>query len=93
MGNARNQKFTGDKMQHETLGLVRVKRPVAGSFTKVKIEVIDRGPGWNPETESYTGVKKSHTENGEKSFSWMRGQNYQFGDVDNVHVNTLKAID
>lgn len=67
---------------HDTLGKVEVIDVEKDSRTKVIVRVIDRGKGWNETKRKYTGVNIST--------GWYRGENRQFGNVDVVHIKTLK---
>lgn len=71
----------GDIVTHNYIGACEVIEHVKGSRTRVKIECIDRGPGWIKEKQKYIGVRKDG--------SWSRGENRHFGMVDTVHIKEL----
>lgn len=72
----------GKTFLHDSLGKVEVMAVEEKSRTKVIVKVLDRGKGWNEEKQKYTGVRIST--------GWYRGENRQFGNVDVVHIKTLK---
>lgn len=67
---------------HDSLGKVEVMAVEENSRTKVIVNVIDRGKGWNETKRKYTGVNIST--------GWYRGENREFGNIDIVHIKTLK---
>lgn len=79
------KKLKGKLVNHIHLGKCIVTGIPNGSRVKVEIECIDRGPGWNEETETYTGTTRWFKDH----VSWSRGENRQFGDTDVVHKNSL----
>jgi hypothetical protein len=72
----------GKRFTHDTLGKVQVVAVVEKSRTKVQVSILDRGKGYNKKTKKYSGVRNS--------VGWYRGQNRQYGNVDEVHIKTLK---
>ncbi|MCK5342975.1 MAG: hypothetical protein KAR20_06205 [Candidatus Heimdallarchaeota archaeon] len=77
------QQIIGKTFDHKKFGKVQVIECVERSQTKVVVEQIDRGRGWDEELQIYTGWKTS-------TGDWSRGQNYGFGKCDTVHINELK---
>jgi hypothetical protein len=71
----------GKEFVHEKYGLILVKNKIPKSRTKLSVEIIERGPGYNPILNKYTGVKSKS--------GWYRGQNYAYGDVKEVHRKEL----
>ena len=49
--------------------------------TKLILEDIYRGPGWDESKEKYVGIQKPG--------GWFRGQNYAFGQEMTIHVKEL----
>ena len=74
----------GKIRSHPLLGEVEVLGTVPNSRTKLTVKVIDRGPGYDHDRKRYTGVRVST--------GWMRGQNYQYGFIDDVHHKDLTKI-
>jgi len=73
--------YIGKRFIHDDLGKVEVVSVVDKSRTKVMALVLDRGKGWYKRTETYTGHKNS--------VGWMRGENREYGNVDEVHIKNL----
>ena len=61
---------------------VLVLKKVDGTRTKVLVQYIDRGKGWDEKSQSYKGIK---THDG-----WQRGQNYRYGNKVEVSFIELK---
>lgn len=76
------KEYLGKEFVHDSLGKVEVMAVEDNSRTKVIVKVIDRGKGWDETKRKYIGVKVST--------GWYRGENRQFGNVDVVHIKTLK---
>ena len=79
------KQLQGKEVTHDHLGKCLVTNVPKGSKTKVEVVCIDRGKGWDEIKEEYIGFTrwfKDHT-------IWQRGQNYQYGHKDVVHVNSL----
>lgn len=72
----------GKKFTHDDLGNVEVVGVVDNSRTKVLVSILDKGKGYNEKTGTYKGYKNS--------VGWMRGENREYGNVDEVHFKTLK---
>ena len=66
---------------HSTLGAVKVLKVVPKSRTKLVVELVDRGAGYDHEKKRYTGIRKRG--------GWVRGENHQRGHVDEVHHKDL----
>lgn len=82
--------YIGKEFTHPALGKVIVDSRVEGSRTLVNVTCIDKGAGWNEKKQAYTGVTthgKDHK--GQKTTSWVRGENKQYLDKDQVHIKTL----
>jgi len=58
-----------------------IEERVEGSRTMLMVKDIDRGPGWDENTQSYKGVR---TANG-----WYLGRNYDYGTIHPVHINRI----
>ena len=95
MADKKIKDFTGKEAIHSTLGRVYVKGAPKGARTTLFITCIDRGPGWDEVSQTYKGTRRIFTDpnTGEKSISWSRGQNYQYGFEDEVHIDSLTLID
>lgn len=76
------EEYIGNIYIHPVLGEIEVLRVIPKSRTKLEVKVIDRGPGYNVSSKKYTGVKLST--------GWMRGQNYDYGKIDEVHYKDLQ---
>lgn len=76
------QSYVGKIHSHPQFGKVKVLRPIPKSRTLLEVKLIDRGPGYDHNLKRYTGVKVSS--------GWMRGQNYQYGHIDETHYKHLK---
>jgi len=86
-------KMIGKGFNHSNIGKVRVIEKIERSRTKVLVKEIDRGPGWNPEKEKYTGVSsKTYRDGTLSSTSWCRGQNYDLGEKHQVRIDYLTPI-
>lgn len=82
--------YVGKTFHHIELGNVIVDSRVEGSRTLVNVTSLDKGKGWNEKKQAYTGVTthgKDHK--GRKTTSWVRGENRQYLDKDQVHIKTL----
>lgn len=75
---------SGKQVRHSTGGKYKIIGFTPKSRTMVEIEDIDRGAGWDEDTQTYIGVK---TKGG-----WFRGENKGFGDRHIVHRKTLTPI-
>ena len=73
-------------MLHKKLGNVLILSKKAHSHTIYSVEQIDKGRGWNEEKQIYTGWK---TKNGQ---NWSRGENKEFGKVQDVHKRELTPV-
>ena len=71
----------GKRFTHDDLGNVEVVDVVEKSRTKVLVSILDKGKGYNERTNTYKG----HT----NSVGWMRGENREYANVDEVHIKTL----
>lgn len=74
--------YLNKEFVHDSLGKVEVMAVEENSRTKVIVKVIDRGEGWDKTKRKYTGVNIST--------GWYRGENREFGNIDVVHIKTLK---
>jgi len=77
--------FLGKICNHKKLGRVEVIGKKEKSITVVLVEQIDKGEGFNDTYNRFTGVKMN-LNNGK---GWMRGQNYDYGKQDYVHIKEL----
>jgi hypothetical protein len=75
-------KYVGKTYLHPSLYRVEVVKKVPKSRTMLVVKVIDKGKGWDEGRKRYTGIKVGS--------GWMRGQNYSFGQSEEVHYNTLE---
>jgi hypothetical protein len=81
----------GKTVTHKVHGLMVVVGRASGSRTWVTARVIERGPGWDPKTETYKGVKSSGTDhNGHRTSSWSRGENRDFGNEYRINLNDIE---
>jgi hypothetical protein len=78
-------KFIGKTYIHPDKGKVEVIDKVPKSRTKLEVKIVDRGIGWDEMKKRYLGVRKPS--------GWMRGQNYSYGQVVNVHYADLEEVD
>lgn len=78
------KKHIDNRYQHPDLGEIEVLQKVPKSRTKLEVKVVDRGSGYNVSKKRYTGIKLPG--------GWMRGENYEFGHVDEVHHKNLQSI-
>lgn len=78
----------GKQVTHNHLGKCMVTKIPKGSKVKLEVLCIDRGKGWDEKSETYRGITKRGTE----YVTWQRGQNYQYGHKDVVHVNSVDCI-
>lgn len=76
--------YLNKEYMHDNLGLVEVVSIEPKSRTKVAVKILNRGKGFDEKTQRYKGVRIST--------GWYRGENRQYGDLDIVHINTLKLI-
>lgn len=74
----------GQIMNHLDLGKVKVVSCINRSRTLVEVEILDKGKGWDEQSQSYKG----HT----NKIGWMRGENRECGNLDVVHRKELTAI-
>lgn len=79
----------GEKYNHTQLGRVKIIGREEGTVTKLIVESIDRGPGFDKKTESFKGVKRTFIKNGEVCSNWNRGENREFGTQHVVHKKDL----
>lgn len=56
-------------------------RKVENSYTKVVVMDIERGKGWDENTQKYVGYKVGN--------GWARGQNYDYGKEFELHIKNL----
>ena len=62
----------------------RIINKLEHSYTKVYVKDIDRGPGWDENTQTYKGCKFKG--------GWGRGQNHGYGDEHIIHIKDLTII-
>lgn len=77
-------KFVGKNYIHTSLGEVEVLKKIPKSRTRLEVKIINKGVGWSTKKRKYTGVRKPG--------GWMRGQNYNEGNIEEVHYEELKEI-
>lgn len=83
--------FVGNEAVHDYYGLVMVDGAPARSKTQVTITVLQRGKGWNEDTQLYEKYKETVTlqEDHSRSLKWRITHRDEFGVTDTVHINTL----
>ena len=79
------QKLIGKEAHHNILGRVLITGVPQNTRTRVNVQVIDRGPGWDEIKQRYTGVRFPG--------GWSRGQNYQYGDTHTVRIENLSGLE
>jgi hypothetical protein len=77
--------LVGETFNHHYHGLVEVVDVVPKSRTKVVVKEINRGVGWDEQSQSYKGVKLKLKD----GVGWMRGQNFGFGTEHVIHKKEL----
>lgn len=90
-------KLVGKTMIHRdtekpnnSIGKVYVKQVVEGSRTKVVVQHMERGAGYNRIKDRITGVRTTGTDqDGNRFTNWSRKENKQFGELDEVHIKHL----
>lgn len=75
-------------MYHPKLGNVLILSKKPNSRTVYSVEQVDRGKGWNEVKQTYTGFKFKLKD----GIRWNRGENKDFGKVQDVHIKELKPI-
>lgn len=71
----------GKVFYHPDLIKVKVLGRIPKSRTKVEVQVVDRGKGWDEKSQSYKGVKYPN--------GWGRHQNREYGHKDVIDFRTL----
>lgn len=75
-------------MKHDKLGNVLILSKKPNSRTIYNVEQIDRGAGWDDEKQIYTG----HSAKFKTGVKWARGENKEFGKLQDVHIKELKPV-
>ena len=87
------RKLKGKVVQHPDFGQCIVTSIPKGAKTRVEIEVIQRGPGWDDITETYKPYKEVYLNPdecpGARSISWRLTHRDEYGHKEIVHVNSL----
>lgn len=86
--------YIGKKAVHKDLGEVLVVSAPPKSKKRVNIKVIQRGKGWDENTNSYKRyfVGSFLQEDGSRSLRWRFTNRDQYGYEDQVSVDTLSII-
>jgi hypothetical protein len=77
-------KYIGNTYLHARYKKVEVLSAVPKSRTLVEIKIIERGPGYDPDKQKYTGVKSKS--------GWYRGENYAYGTITTTHYKELQQL-
>lgn len=75
------ESYQGKELFCNKIGLVKVIERAPKSITRVIVEEIDRGSGYDERTDTYIGVKSKK--------GWQRGENFDFGKTHEVHIKEL----
>ena len=78
----KEDKYLGKTFTHAHYGRVKVLSYYPKSRVWVEVEEVDRGAGWDEETQTVVGVKG-------KGF-WSRQINPSFGEKHKVHIKELQ---
>ena len=83
--------YIGKEATHPSLGKVRCDSAPKGSKTQIEVTCIQRGKGWNEDTETYERyfVGNYPQEDGFRSLRWRFTNRDQYGFKDIVHIKTL----
>ncbi len=63
-----------------------------GSRSKVIVEDIERGIGWNPKSNKVKGIKY-YQKDGTTFTGWNSGENLSYGKRYEVHISKIKPLD
>lgn len=80
------KELIGKKKLSKELGLVLVKGLKEGSRTILEVEVLDKGVGFDKQTNSFKGL----TTKTPSGHNWRRGQNREYKTIHEVHYKSLK---
>jgi len=79
--------IVGSEMFHSKFGNVLVVSKKERSRTIFNVKQLDRGKGWNDEMKRYDGYSVKN----ERGIIWCRGENKDYGKINEVHIKELKG--